>query len=115
MPTGLKLLRPRVAMLTSRVATLEPGSWRAGKTTSERGYGYQWEKARDAYLRLHPVCVMCQERGIYEPSTVVDHKIPHRGDMTLFWDRLNWQALCVTHHNRDKQRIEQDAMGPELP
>jgi hypothetical protein len=24
----------------------------------------------------------------------------------LFWRRSNWQALCATHHSRDKQREE---------
>lgn len=30
----------------------------------------------------------------------VDHIIPHRGDLRLFWDRTNWQGLCVGCHNR---------------
>lgn len=111
----LKCLPLRVGTLKSRVPTMEPGSWRTGKTTTERGYDGKWEKARVVYLRRHPICVMCEAVGIFEPSTVVDHKVPHRGDMVLFWDRTNWQALCATHHNRDKQRSEQDAMGSELP
>ncbi|WP_256371941.1 hypothetical protein [Roseivivax sp. THAF197b] len=37
---------------------------------------------------------------------MVDHVIPHRGDMQLFWDRTNWQALCAHHHNAHKQRQE---------
>lgn len=29
----------------------------------------------------------------------MDHIKPHRGDQKLFWDRGNWQPLCVHHHN----------------
>jgi len=33
-------------------------------------------------------------------ATVVDHVTPHKGDKVLFWDRLNWQALCKRCHDR---------------
>ena len=60
-----------------------------------RGYDARWRKARRWYLRRHPLCVLCGgEAG------VVDHVVPHRGDMSLFWDIGNWQALCVRCHNR---------------
>ncbi len=81
-------------------------SWRKGKSTSERGYGGRWQKARIAYLRLNPLCVLCQARGEVTLAQVVDHKTPHRGDPALFWDSSNWQALCATHHNVDKAMLE---------
>jgi 5-methylcytosine-specific restriction endonuclease McrA len=49
---------------------------------------------------------MCQERNQLTPATVVDHKVPHRGDDALFWDSDNWQGLCATHHSSTKQRQE---------
>jgi len=81
-------------------------SWRDGKTTSERGYDYAWQKARAAYLRLHPLCVMCEAQGRVRAATVIDHKTPHRGDQALFWSEANWQALCAPHHSSDKQAEE---------
>ena len=39
------------------------------------------------------------KQGNLTPATVVDHIIPHRGDMKLFWDESNWQALCESCHN----------------
>ncbi|MGL4573939.1 MAG: HNH endonuclease [Burkholderiaceae bacterium] len=39
-------------------------------------------------------------------SSVVDHIVPHRGDLLLFWRRSNWQALCKPCHDRTKQTIE---------
>lgn len=83
----------------------------------QRGYDHRWEKARIAYLRAHPLCVMCKERGRIEVATVVDHIKPHKGNAGLFWDRDNWQALCKTHHDADKQQIERrgysSAVGPD--
>jgi 5-methylcytosine-specific restriction endonuclease McrA len=39
-------------------------------------------------------------------STVVDHITPHKGNVSLFWDVNNLQALCVGCHNAGKQSIE---------
>jgi 5-methylcytosine-specific restriction protein A len=44
-------------------------------------------------------------------ATLVDHRLPHRGDMVLFWNVDNWQGLCDHCHNVHKARIE--ARGPE--
>ena len=75
-------------------------------TFQQRGYDARWSKARVAFLRQHPLCVMCARAGRPTPATIVDHVVPHRGDPQLFWDERNWQALCKHHHDRDKQRIE---------
>lgn len=72
-------------------------------TAAERGYDGRWRKARAAFLALHPLCRMCEEQGQVTAATVLDHRIPHKGDQTLFWDPDNWQALCKRHHDRDKQ------------
>lgn len=69
-------------------------------TSAQRGYGSRWQKARQGYLRKHPLCVLCDGEGVIKAATVVDHKVPHRGDRTLFWDSGNWQPLCKPHHDR---------------
>lgn len=68
-------------------------------TAHERGYDARWRRARAVYLREHPLCVRCEREGRITPATVVDHIVPHKGDMELFWDRENWQPLCARHHN----------------
>ncbi len=78
---------------------------RRGSST-ERGYGIAWQKARKEFLALNRLCVTCQREGVVRPATVVDHIEPHRGDQRRFWDRRNWQPLCKRHHDRDKQREE---------
>ena len=65
----------------------------------ERGYGYKWQQARKRFLQANPICVRCFDEGRITEATVVDHIIPHRGDMKLFWDKSNWQPLCEHHHN----------------
>ena len=69
-------------------------------SSAERGYGYRWQRAREGWLRKHPLCVMCQREGALRAATVVDHITPHRGNKALFWSRDNWQSLCVEHHGR---------------
>lgn len=79
---------------------------RRGSST-ERGYGYRWQKASKAYLAAHPLCQCadCDEgRKRLLPATVVDHRIPHRGDMALFWDSSNWQAMSKPCHDAKTAR-----------
>lgn len=98
-------VQPRLEPAADR---LVPGeSWRSDKRGSTaRGYTYEWQRARLDYLAEHPLCVMCKAAGRVSEATIVDHRTPHRGDQVLFWDRSNWQALCVNCHSMHKQRIE---------
>lgn len=101
MAVRLQTLKPRVA--TAPSGRLE----RAGReTASRRGYDYRWQKAREEFLRLNPLCRLCQEENRVQAATVVDHIIPHQGNERLFWDRSNWQSLCKPHHDGHKQRQE---------
>ncbi|KDD10022.1 HNH endonuclease [Bordetella bronchiseptica] len=103
----LRTLKPALATLGTSLPTLQPASWRSGKqTAAQRGYDYRWQQARAAYLREHPLCCFCVRGGRDVIATVVDHIIPHRGDKALFWDRSNWQGLCVPCHSGTKQRQE---------
>lgn len=123
----LVTVKPRLRSMPSAIPVIQPGSWRTDQTSStKRGYGYKWQKARAAYLVKHPFCayclrdagisyqqdavtigLACATKGIGQPyAQVVDHIDPHRGDMKVFWDSTRWQSLCTTHHSRDKQREE---------
>ena len=76
------------------------------ESSSSRGYGYAWQKAREAFLRKHPLCKLHTQLGQVVVATVVDHVEPHKGDMVKFWDSDNWQSLCKHCHDSEKQRIE---------
>lgn len=76
-------------------------------SSTQRGYGYRWQKTSKAFLRAHPLCQCddCKEGELrLLPSQVVDHTIPHRGDMKLFWDPNNWKAMNKRCHDRKTAR-----------
>lgn len=75
-------------------------------TSTSRGYDSNWRKARIRYLREHPLCVECLKENRIVEATVVDHIIPHKGDMVLFWNESNWQSLCKSCH--DRKTVKQD-------
>lgn len=108
MKRRLATVKPRVQMHQDRLKTTTSTSQKAGKTTSQRGYGWQWQKARKRFLSMpeNVLCRMCQAEGRLTVATVVDHITPHRGDQRLFWDESNWQPLCKPHHDITKQRME---------
>ena len=68
-------------------------------TAAQRGYDGRWAKARAAFLSDNSLCIHCSKTGRVTAATVVDHIIPHKGDMELFWNRDNWQSLCKTCHD----------------
>lgn len=84
------------------------------QTAAERSYDSRWRKAREGYLKAHPLCVHCLKENQYTPATVVDHIIPHKGDKKLFWDRNNWQSLCKRHHDI-KTASEDGGFGNKRP
>jgi 5-methylcytosine-specific restriction protein A len=63
----------------------------------------RWRRLRAQVLADEPLCVDSAARGVLEPSTTADHITPHRGDVALFWDRGNLQALCHACHSRKTQ------------
>ena len=69
-----------------------------------RGYNYRWVQARNAFLRKNPLCAICATEGIITRATCVDHVIPHKSDMQLFWNVDNWQSLCYRHHSQKTMR-----------
>lgn len=81
-------------------------------SSAERGYGYRWQKASKAYLLAHPIAVdwFKEHHGRIYAAEVVDHIIPHRGDMKLFWDPNNWQGLTKKDHDR-KTAMEDGGFG----
>ena len=67
-------------------------------------YTRRWRAIRAQVLQDEPLCQDCRTQGRVEPSTDVDHVVPHRGNPARFWDRANLQALCHACHARKTQR-----------
>ena len=87
---------------------------RGRKNSNARGYGSKWRAESAAFLAAHPVCVRCGA-----PSTVVNHKTPHRmsaartapelsAAQKLFWRRSNWEAVCKPCHDGPIQSEERN-------
>lgn len=83
---------------TTNIRMHVPQTWEGSKN-STKFYDRKWRKARLEHLHLHPLCVDCLKEKKITEATEVDHIIPHRGDLTVFWDRTNWQSLCKPHHS----------------
>lgn len=72
----------------------------------QRGYTPSWDKLAKLYRVNHPLCLGCEAVGRVEPTTLVDHVVPHRGDPMLMWDEGNLQPSCTPHHAVVKQHLE---------
>lgn len=76
--------------------------WQKPKKGNDYSHLYndrRWKEERVLFLQQNPCCVDCAKKNIVRLATVVDHIKPHRGDLQLFWDWVNWQGLCKWHHN----------------
>ena len=61
----------------------------------------KWKVAAKNFIYHNPVCRYCGHM-----STVVNHKIPHKGDERLFWDILNWEPVCKQCHDSTVAKLE---------
>lgn len=82
-------------------------------SAAERGYGGKWQTARLEHLGRHPLCERCLAAGRRVKATVVNHRIPHKGDKRLMWSRSNWESACAHHHNSTIQSEERREMRAE--
>ena len=71
----------------------------------------QWQRLRKHQLAIEPLCRFCQQLGKVEPATVVDHVVPHRGDVNAFMLGA-LQSLCKPCHDRFKQYQEHRGYMP---
>jgi 5-methylcytosine-specific restriction protein A len=62
-----------------------------------------WARLRAYALRRSPFC-QCGESECRRRATVVDHRVPHRGDKRTFWNVANLQTLSKRCHDRKTGR-----------
>lgn len=73
----------------------------------------EWRKLRETYIKAHPVCEECLNKGRVTPATSVHHKnSPFKNgncNKSLFLDYNNLEAVChECHseiHNREQGHI----------
>lgn len=61
--------------------------------------GKRWQRLRAAHLRAQPLCFYCGQLGRVRAATVVDHFVPHRGDLALFYLPGNLRSACKACHD----------------
>src|SRR6185503_745494 len=74
----------------------------------------RWQALRLRHLAREPLCRACQLVGRVTRANVADHKIPHHGNLTLFWSEANLQSLCQPCHGvklAEEARGYSDALG----
>ena len=99
--------KPRRASEPQVIRDMRRKRWEDSRDWSARSlYDAWWRKARAAFIAANPFCVMCAREGRDALAGVVDHIVPHKGNVALFRDPSNWQGLCLTCHNSSKQSQE---------
>ena len=68
---------------------------RRGRWTPSGGYGSDWRRVRDAYIRAHPGC---EWPGCGARAEEVDHIVRVKLDPGRRLDPTNLRALCLHHH-----------------
>ena len=110
---ALQTLRPRLAELGKvRRDPAQPG-WRAkqgDKTTTERGYGWAWRKARELALQRDcGLCQVCARAGRVTLAAEVDHVVPKFEGGTD--DLGNLQGICRACHKLKTDAESRRAAG----
>lgn len=114
----LRTLRPSLGALPSRLPS--PRLVAERQRLKERDENVDWHSwyKTDAWRALRLKVLdqagwRCERTGLAldgrypaANSPVVDHRIPHRGDEKLFWDRANLQAVTKQWHDSTKQARE---------
>lgn len=60
---------------------------------------WAWVTLRLSKLREHPLCEMCEAKGLLVPASIVHHRAERTvsPDLELDWDNL--QSLCAPCHS----------------
>lgn len=74
------------------------------QTTTERGYGADWQRLSTRIRTEQPLCFDCQERGLVTPATQVHHEIPISDNDALRLASENLVPLCNRCHEMRHER-----------
>lgn len=114
----LRTMPPRVSPAPSRLApapvTAGTGFARTdGLSSTARGYGQDWRRARLKHLASEPLCRFCAEDGRVTAADQVDHIEPFGGiDDPLRLADSNLRSLCGDCHLARSARQASGAAEP---
>ena len=87
----LTTLKPRINTIPGRLQ-------QAATLSTQRLRGRAAVDRRARYLRLHPLCVRCDQQGAVAAADVVDHRVPLWAGGADDFD-TNGQGLCTHDHD----------------
>lgn len=71
----------------------------------------EWKQLRQAQLARCPYCQCPHHKGQQVKANVVDHIVPHKGNMRLFIKPDNLQSMTKQCHDKFKQSREKGGNG----
>jgi 5-methylcytosine-specific restriction endonuclease McrA len=66
----------------------------------------RWRAISKRHLDLNPLCAPCLLSQKETGANTVHHKIPHKGDVSLFFDPSNLESVCPSCHSGIKRMEE---------
>lgn len=99
----LQMLKPRIQMAQPRIKTIQQTR---NPEAEQRTRGRKWMEIRARWFRDHPLCVMCEAKGLVRPANRLDHTVPLIDGGKD--DESNYQSLCEACHD-DKTAAEAKA------
>ena len=66
-------------------------------TAAERGYDSRWQRFREIYMRGHPLCAMCEDKGYIVKADLIHHKTPLDQGGEKYADD-NLMSVCSSCH-----------------
>lgn len=76
-----------------------PEQRHSGGKTSDRGYGWDWQRFRKQVLRTSPLCVDCEAEGRVSVAEELHHVVKIKDAPHLRLDPDNVLPLCGRHHD----------------
>ena len=61
----------------------------------------QWRSISEAYRKYHPLCEVCEAKGLVVGVDVTDHIVPIEKGGAI-WLKDNYMGLCHACHNRKR-------------
>lgn len=75
-------------------------------STTERGYGWDYQQWRDRIIRERPLCEDCLDQGRVTPAEELHHMVKIKDDPSRRLDEDNARMLCGPCHDKRTARGE---------
>jgi 5-methylcytosine-specific restriction endonuclease McrA len=109
----MRTLKPQLSTLQPILGYISQGEqdrnrYRYSTEPWRAWYGSQrWKRLRWAVcVRDLFTCQLCHRIAGRKGEAIADHKTPHRGNASMFWDEANLQCVCKSCHDSIKQAAE---------